>query len=179
MSDHSISIVPVISCYPDAEKKEKEILQWLAEEKIIQPNTSDCILGGDGYPIADGAVNVVIEPEYLPFNLIVNGLEIVTRKNIFHTGQNGVEELFCSACKQDLAGEDWDFFGRWLENSDDCITCPRCSTSRSIHDFTFVPQWGFSDIGFVFWNWPNFTKTFVEEFELRLGCRANIVHTWI
>lgn len=36
MSDHSISIVPRISNYPDKEKKSQEILAWLIAQDIVQ-----------------------------------------------------------------------------------------------------------------------------------------------
>lgn len=179
MSDHSISIVPKISQYPGRDKKAQEILQWLVANNIIEAALSDCTLGRDGYSVANGAEKVVREPGNLPFGFLVNGLEVVTGKNVFHTGQNGIDELTCSACKQNLADEDWDFFGVWYEQDDDDMTCPLCNVTNSIHTFVFAPEWGFSDLGFTFWNWPDFTDNFIEEFKQKLGCDVNIVYTWI
>jgi hypothetical protein len=56
MSDHSISIVPRQSAYPDKEIKAKEILEWLVSLDIVKPTLSDCVLGSSGgYEISNGA----------------------------------------------------------------------------------------------------------------------------
>ena len=79
MSDHSISIVPKLSIYPDKEKKAKEILDWLISLDIVKPTLSNCVLSSDtGYAISNGARNVTKEPDNLPFDLITNGLDIIT-----------------------------------------------------------------------------------------------------
>lgn len=179
MSDHSISIVPKISKYPGNHKMAWEILEWLVARNIVEAGVSNCVLGGDGYSMAKGAEKVVKEPGDLPVELLVNGLEIITEKRVFHTGENGIDELICPACKQNLVNEDWDFFGVWQEQQDDNITCPLCDTENSIHSFTFTPEWGFSDLCFTFWNWSELTDSFIEEFKQKLECDVNIVNTWL
>ena len=79
MSDNSISIVPRQSSYSDKEIKAKEILDWLISLDIVKPTLSDCVLSSNnGYAISDGAKLTTAEPEYLPFELGSNGLEIIT-----------------------------------------------------------------------------------------------------
>jgi len=125
MNDYSIAIVPKQSTYANNEQAAKEILQWLVEIDLVNPTRSDCILSSElGYSISNGAKNVVIEPEYLPFDLIVNGLQIVTERRIFHTGENGIETLICPNCKENIAGENWDFFNPRSEGATDCLICP-------------------------------------------------------
>jgi len=180
MSDHSISIVPRQSAYPDKEIKAKEILEWLVSLDIVKPTPSDCILSSsEGYAISNGAKFVSTEPELLPFGLGVNGLEIITEREVFHTGQNGMEELICPNCKQDIANEDWDFLSEWGDNKSDNITCPLCNLATGIHQFKFTPAWGFSDLGLTFWNWPPFTDKFIDDFKQKLNCDIDLVHTWI
>ena len=41
------------------------------------------------------------------------------------------------------------------------------------------PEWGFSNLGFTFWNWPPFTDQFIKNFKQRLGCDVNIVFSHI
>ena len=104
MGDTSISIVPRQSVFPNRENKAQEILQWLVSIDIVRPTPTDCILSSnDGYPISEGAKFVVAEAEYLPFSLWTNGLEIITERQVFHTGQNGIERLICPNCKQDIS----------------------------------------------------------------------------
>lgn len=180
MSDHSISIVPKLSSYPDKQNKAKEILDWLVVLDIVKPTLSDCVLSSNsGYAVSQGANLVTTEPAHLPFDLITNGLELITERQVFHTGENGIEQLICPSCKQDIANEDWEFLSEWGDNKSNNLTCPLCSVASDIHNFKFTPEWGFSDFGFTFWNWPNLTKNFINDFKQKLGCDINIVLTWI
>jgi hypothetical protein len=180
MSDHSISIVPRQSAYPDKELRVKEILEWLVSLDIVKPTLSDCILSSNnGYAISNGAKLVSTEPEYLPFDLGANGLEIITERQVFHTGQNGLEELICPSCQQDIANEDWEFLSEWGDNVSNNLTCPLCNVATDIHKFKFSPEWGFSDLGFTFWNWSSLSDNFLNNFKQKLGCDINLVRTWI
>lgn len=180
MSDHSISIVPVISRYPDRLIKAKEILEWLISEDIVKPVLSDCVLGsGFGYAVSEGAKKVTMMPEQLPFSLITNGLEICTERTIFHTGQNGMEKCICPNCNKNIAEEDWSFFNHWYEQISDDLICPVCSTAAEIHSYRFSPEWGFSDLGFTFWNWPDLKVEFIESFRQKIGSEITVVYTHI
>lgn len=171
MSDFSISIVPKLSSYPDNKAKAEEILAWLVSMDVVKPTLSDCILSSDeGYAISEGARRVTNLPDELPFNLLTNGLEIITDRQVFHTGGNGMEECICPNCKADIASEDWSFINDWDEENSDELPCPLCSVATDIHQFTFSPQWGFSDLGFTFWNWPDFTDEFIAALTQKLGC---------
>ncbi|WP_177765619.1 hypothetical protein [Flavobacterium sp. I3-2] len=177
MSDNSISIVPKISNYPENHKKAKEILDWLQNQDVVQPTLSDCILSSEeGYAISEGATTVTNFPRDLPFNLIVNGLEITLRNEIFHAGEYGLEECICPKCKVNIALKDWSFLDNWSKEKDS-IKCPVCNISSNIHYFTFVPTWGFSNLGFTFWYWSNFTEQFIDEFRKKLGCEISIVYS--
>ncbi|MBP4137505.1 hypothetical protein [Flavobacterium geliluteum] len=180
MSDHSISIVPRQSSYPDKNIKAQEILTWLISQDIVKPTLTDCILSSNnGYSISHGAKQVTNLPDELPFNLITNGLEIITERNVFHAGETGIDECICPNCKQNIASEDWDFLNDWAENKSDTLTCPLCKVATDIQKFSFLPVWAFSDLGFTFWNWPNFTDEFLTAFRHKLGGEILLVHTHI
>ena len=180
MSDHSISIVPKLSVYPKKETKASEVLKWLVSLDIVKPTLSDCILSSaNGYAISNGARFISTEPAYLPFNRGVNGLEIITKRQVFDTGENGIEELICPDCKQNIASEDWEFLNEWHSNASNNLTCPLCNIGTEIHQFSFTPEWGFSDLGFTFWNWSGLTNDFISDFRQKLGCEVNLVYTWI
>lgn len=179
MGDYSVSIVPKLSAYPDRENKAREILDWLVGLDIVKPKLSDCVLGKDeGYAISAGATRVTSEPNYLPFDLITNGLEISTARTVYDTGGNGVEELICPHCSQDIANENWDL-NDWSENDTNNMICPLCHVGTDVHEFRFNPEMGFSDLRFTFWNWSGLTERFIEEFKQKLGCDINIVHAKI
>jgi hypothetical protein len=179
MSDSSISIVPKQSCYPNNKAKAKEILDWLISKNIVEPILSDCVLSSDnGYAISEGAKLVTTFPDDLPFDLATNGLEIITGRQVFDTGENGIDELICPNCKENIVHENWDF-SPWNDQKSGNLICPLCKHETEIHHFTFDPDWGFSDLGFTFWNWPELTEEFIEEFKVKLNCGISIVYQHI
>ncbi len=180
MSDYCISIVPKISSFPNKEEKIDEILSWLIENDIIKPDTSDCILGSrrKRYAVSIGAKHVTTFPEYLPFDLEINGLEIIDSRQVFDTGGNGIESVMCPACCRNILANGLDFIAKWYEG-ENAVQCSICETLVDIHSYDFTPEWGFSDLGFSFWNWPKLTDSFMEEFQHKLGCEINLVFTRI
>jgi hypothetical protein len=103
MSDHSITIVPRLSNFPDNIVKANEILDWLISQDIVKPSLSDCVLSSNkGYAISEGAKSVTNLPDELPFDRGVNGLEIITKRQVFDTGESGMYECICPNCKEFL-----------------------------------------------------------------------------
>lgn len=181
MSSHSISIVPVVSNFPNKSEKKDEIVNWLISSDIIKPVLSDCILDMEklGYAVSQGAEFVTRYPEDLPFDLISNGLEIIMEREIFSTFQNGIDTLICPTCNKNISDEDWTFFNEWASGQSNNLTCPNCKIGSEIHEFKCEPSWGFSDFGFTFWNWPEFKDEFINQFQQRLGCRVDVVYAHI
>jgi hypothetical protein len=176
MSDNSISIVPKQSSYPEPKQKADEILGWLVSRDIVKFQASDCVLGAEtGHAISEGAESVLKESEYAPFDMHWSGLAITIGRTVFDAGANGLDELICPNCKENIAKEDWDMFNEWFEEKSDNITCPRCNHGSEIHQFKMDFQWGFSNLGFTFWNWPEFTQEFLCEFKEKLGCDVDVV----
>lgn len=180
MSDHSISIVPRVSDYSENKIKAKEILDWLISIDVVKTELSDCVLGSEsGYAISNGAKNITPYPEDLPFDLITNGLEINLERQIFHTGEGALEECICPNCNENVASENYFFCDEWFDRNRDIILCPHCNFPSEIHEFKFQPEWGFSNLGFTFWNWPELNESFISEFRKRLGTDINVVFTHI
>jgi hypothetical protein len=173
MSDACIYLVPKISDYPDRQAKAVDITSWLITEEIIKPTTIGSVVGPTlSYTIGSQAGRVVTKPALLPFQIIPNGLEVITETTVFSAE---LDELICPNCKNDIASEDWDLMP-WLEQESTGLTCPRCMQEAAIHQFTFEPAWGFSNLGFCFWNWPTFTEQFIQGFEQKLGCAVSVIN---
>lgn len=177
MSDHSISIVSKKSEYPDNRIKAEEILKWLISKDIVKSNLSDCILSAEkGYAVSEGARLITDFPEALPFFLSTNGLEIITNREVFHTGETGMEKCICPNCGEDISQEEWNFIEYWFCHNTDESICPLCDVSVVIHQLEIIPPWGFSNLGFKFWNWPDFKPLFIDEFQNALNCDVIIVN---
>jgi len=177
MSDSSISIVPKISDYPNHKAKAKEILDWLVSLDIVKPEPSNCVLGSDyGYAISNGGRKVINPIYYFPIDSMINGLEIVTVRQVFINVTERIEELICPNCKMDISNDDWDYFNEWFEGLTNNLKCPLCKVGTEIHEYKFKPEWGFSNLGFIFWNWQELSDEFIKEFKQKLGCEISVVY---
>lgn len=176
MSDYSIAIVPKKSVYADNKAKAQEILNWLIAKGIVKSQLSDCILSENkGHAVSEGARNVSAFPDDLPFGLTTNGLEIITNREVFHTGETGMEKCMCPNCGEDISEEEWTFIEYWFCHDTDESICPLCDVYVDIHELKILPAWGFSDLGFKFWNWPDFNPDFIDDFQSLLKCEVVIV----
>jgi hypothetical protein len=180
MPDHSISFVPKISNYPDHQKKAKEILDWLVFQDIVKAKRTDCVFGiEEGYEVSDGARKFVTEPEHLPFGLALNGLQIAIEKTVFDTGENELQEVICPNCGQNVIAEFVEHIEKWFDNSSNKMSCSECGKAQEMNDYLSDPEWAVSNLGFTFWNWPEFKEEFVAEFKRKLGGNVAVVRTWI
>jgi uncharacterized protein YbaR (Trm112 family) len=179
MSDTSTTIVPVITEYPNRSRKAQEIVNWLIDIQAIKAFKDDCILSSEqGYPIDTGAKALTSTPEYLPYELNTNGLQVITERSVFDAGENGLDSFVCPNCNEDILREDWRF-DDYMETGNALLMCPLCKRANDINDYNMEPAWGFSDLGFTFWNWTDLTEDFIKEFEQKLGCKVKVVESHI
>ena len=84
MNSQSI-IVPKISTLPVHEPRARAIVRWLVRKNIINEELTTCGRTGNrmAHAIAEGARDVVLHPQALPFGEPINGLEIVTKRCIY------------------------------------------------------------------------------------------------
>jgi hypothetical protein len=179
MSDISTSIVPELTSYPNRQETAQQIVEWLVSIKAIKAVKTDCILSSeDGYPIDSGAEALTNETDYLPFDLAVNGLEVITIPTVFDAGENGLDSVVCPQCNEDIMAEQWSL-KEYVETGNSLLQCPLCKQSSDLNQYVFEPTWGFSNLGFTFWNWAELTDEFIEAFEQRLGCKVKVVESHI
>ncbi|SFE85379.1 hypothetical protein [Thermoflexibacter ruber] len=176
MNNYSISIVPLVENYPNHAAKAQEIVNWLSEIKAIKKEKSICTLDKEGYAIDEGAEKLVEFPEELPFGLQVCGLEVITQSHIFTSGERELETVLCPSCKKEMREYFENQVHLWESTNNFIIQCPHCQAKHPIHAFHCEPIWGFSNLGFKFWNWTDFTYQFIEDFEQRLGCEVRVVY---
>src|SRR5262245_55617846 len=75
------------------------ILAWLIAEEVVAAEKRDCVLGADlGYAPGAQYVKATGQPDPHLRQLRTNGLSVITKRTVFHSGQGGFE-LICSACK--------------------------------------------------------------------------------
>lgn len=113
----------------------------------------------------------------------MHGLDIVTERTVFHTGDNGIQALRCPRCAQDHDPADvpWsESVEAWFTaEGSDTLRCPACDCESSIVDWQFLElNWGFGNLAFGFWNWP-ITEKLAEEIGAVLKHRCRLVHEHI
>ena len=150
------------------------MLEWLVAEEIVRAQTTDCVLSaGGGHPPGPQYAKATGGTDPHLLGLATNGMIVVTKRTVFHSGQGGFE-LICSACKTKFERPDnWgEAVGEWFEQSGPGeLACPVCGVSQPIDRWQHDPPWGFGELGFEFWNWPPLNQAFVGELEKRLGSR--------
>lgn len=175
MSDYSLSLVPAVADYPAPPQQAAALLAWLVAQQVVAPEASRCTLGQAlGYTPASGAGAVSTQPQLLPYKLATNGLEILTGRQVFDTGSLELTALWCPNCAHNVVAEDWDL-SPWASQESDQLTCPRCGVGAAPNAYRFEPTWGFSNLGFCFWNWPPFTPQFLAHVAQQLGCPVVVV----
>lgn len=171
MSDFCTSIIVKDKCVNSIAKSE-EIIQWLLSKDIIMPNLTDCILSDNfGYAISNGAKSITKYPEYLPFDLIINGLEVSTEEQEYTSGEDIETEVVCKKCNQESEISDWEY----IEESDN-FTCPNCNEQYPINELMGETIIYKSNLGFTFWNTSDFTKEFLNEFQEKIGAEIVLIN---
>ena len=182
MSDFSISLVPNKTEVDNKEIVRNSILDYLINRKIIRDEKSDCVLNSKGgFPPGKNVSSILIDENDNNFkSLWTNGLEIIEERTVFHTGGNGIEKIKCPKCDSDIIDSDWgNYIDYWYKGKDNSFECPDCKKRISITNCNFEPNWGFSDFGLTFWNWPNIKESLVRELEEISNLKFKKVYTHI
>ena len=174
MGDHIQSFIRTDIADDEAPARAEDVRRWLVEEGILLDTQTDCVLGAPtGNPpgpnwrsaVQDGALG---GDRFL--GLWTNGAEI-------RGGERNVDgcqgDLFgiCPSCQTSQAFTD-DFgraMGAWVnKEGDSVVACAVCGVRSDITAWTFTCV-ALSVLSVTFWNWPQFSASFVSDLTDRLG----------
>jgi predicted RNA-binding Zn-ribbon protein involved in translation (DUF1610 family) len=179
MSDTYISLVSEKLNSADSKKKAEKIIEFLTEQKIAEKDLTNCVLGSSkGHAPAENYRSVLKKSELNLTELKTNGIELITEKQVFENGGNGLEEVNCPNCGENNIENDWgNSLGNWDSGTDsDKLKCQNCGTENSVTEFEFKPTWAFGNFGVTFWNWTKLNPKFVAELEKIIGTELKIVN---
>ena len=178
MSEQQSIIVPQISTFPDAEGKARQVLRWLHKRQLVATELTTCGRLGNrmAYAIGEGARQLP-HAGRLPFGQPCNGLEVVTKRCIYTPTRAFLEEAGCPQCRQEIGEALFDSLEEWMPRQTDTFVCPECGFEDDINGFLFLQPCGFSNLGFIFNNWPAecFSPALLGEFAQRLGYPVRLV----
>ena len=179
MSDTFISLVSEELNSADSRKMAKKVIAFLSEQKIVEKNLTDCVLGSSrGHAPAENYRAILEKLELDLTELKTNGVELITEKKVFDNGGNGLEEVNCPNCGENNIENDWgNALGNWYNGTDpDKVKCQKCGIKNSVTEFEFIPTWAFGNFGITFWNWAKLNPKFVAELEKIIGTELKSVN---
>jgi hypothetical protein len=186
MGDWFQTIGDVEAAPDEVEELAAAVIGWLIEVGVVAAERTDCVLGSDlGYPPGPNYADAVTEPDSSLSRLWTNGLEVLTGRTVFDSGQGDIESAECPYCNTGnrFVDDRWEFdsaawgpfaaaIDDWYASGDGRLACPACAKPVGLNEWRWKPDWGFGHLGFTFWNWPVLAPSFVAEFSRRLGHRV-------
>ncbi|HXD48025.1 MAG TPA: hypothetical protein VN600_04600 [Gemmatimonadaceae bacterium] len=169
MSDSYIAVIDEAASHADAVRLAPVVVACLAAEGLIVPTlSSDCVLGGTGYPAGprcvehyDASARGGKGGGNRFWELATCGVEVHAEPWVNVLGFAQVEGASCPRCEDQLGDEFVDiagglvdaFLGDWHPPR---ITCAACGKESSLHEWRIKPLLGFVHFAVVWWNWPPF-----------------------
>jgi hypothetical protein len=178
MSDSYITIVPTSVTRGQVEGLSQLTINWLTEKQFISPNKTNCVLGQEaGYSPGPKYRDIVDGDDFRLLSLKTNGLQVVSKRQVFDNGENGLEEINCPKCGANNIDSDWgDVIGAWDSEQDDKLKCNHCDKESSFTDYNFQPTWGFGEFELTFWNWPSLTTAFLDDLKKLLNKDIRVIY---
>ena len=174
MRPRQFIIVPKISSYPGPLARARTMLRWLVERGVVEPQLSACGAQGQLAHAIGPRASEVVEPAasaLLPFQQPCNGLQIVTKRCIYTPAEHFADRARCPECRAQVGEVLLEHLEVWMPGETDNFICPECGHEDDINGFPFEQPCAFSDLGFIFNEWPGqfFRREFLDEFAARLG----------
>ncbi|MEU0436225.1 hypothetical protein [Streptomyces sp. NPDC006290] len=180
MGSHFQTVVDLDATQADAQALAAGALDWLVKEGIVRAELTNCVLGAPlGHPPGPLWAKAVTQEDWEPSD----GLKIETGRTVFHGGQGDAMFAVCPHCASQvpLYTDEWDViegawepFGKAIETwhgaGRAAITCPRCHRAGDLTAWTWDDDYyAFGYLGFEFWDWPEFSPSFLERFRRALS----------
>jgi hypothetical protein len=161
-------------------------LEWLVKEGMVRAERTNCVLGAAlGHPPGPLWAKAVGQVDWEPSD----GLKIETGRTVFHGGQGDAMYAVCPHCAAhvDLYTDEWDViestsepFHRaiktWHATGRAAVACPRCSRAGDLTAWAWDNDYyAFGYLGFEFWDWPEFSPSFLERFAHALGGHRTVL----
>lgn len=182
MSDSFNIIVPERFTFSQQELAELEnrMIGWMQKNGWIEREKSDCVPNEDkGWRFTEaGAARMAANGEYRaphdPYGVRVEKYDDC--KGLFTNLDGGLDSAVCPLCGKDILNDAYDMIFDWANAKEySLLKCPQCGGSFDIRDFKLYPPWGFSQLGFEFWNLGIMDQDFVDEFSAKLGEPVRVV----
>src|SRR5690606_10598196 len=101
-----------------------------------------------------------------------------TKRCIYTPMRDFEGDARCPECRAQVGEVLLEHLEIWMPGETENFICPECGHEDDINGFPFSQPCAFSDLGFIFNNWPGqyMRSEFIEEFAERLGYPVALVH---
>jgi len=170
MSDCYEALIECEATPEQAEELARNVVGILSKGGLIVPSlSSDCVLGGVGYPAGPRCADVYTVEDYGEirgnrfWTLRTSGVEVHKDRWVNLWGFTQFAGAFCPRCGRDRAADFLDDVGNAVDaymtsGAVPNVPCSSCHATPSIHDWKCDPHLGFLNFAVVFWNWPPFVS---------------------
>lgn len=165
MGDRNRWIADFDAAAGEAPELARRVLDWLVETRVVGPEVTDCVLGGDGGGHAPGPAyaSAVDHADDRLLDRWPNGLEIVTARGGYYGPLPEDARVGCPRCAGWLPLElVLPVVEEWQEGGPDSLGCPRCGSQGGLNDWRWPVPCAFTELGFRFWNWPPLARGFTD-----------------
>ncbi len=173
MGDFFQIVIDIEASLEESDNLASDIRQWLVDQKVVKAITKDCVLSetGIGYPPGPAYREVVDYDGFDVNRLSVNGLSIAVGRTVFGPGQGRLEKNCPQCTARTICNDEWfNAVSKWHQSEEpNALQCLNCGGIYPVTAWNTDPQWGFGNLGFVFWNWAPLKRDFVDEFASCLG----------
>lgn len=172
MSDSIISFVPNKFEFQNSKETAIAITEYLIAKKYINHNKKNNTLSNTfGFEPGENYRTILNNKDNFNQveNATVNGVDIISKRTVFHGYGNGLDKIICPICESNLIESVWgEIVNEWLKGGKGNLKCSKCGKNSQLSEFDFHAEenfkWAFSNIGISFYNWPNdFTASFRSE----------------
>jgi len=176
----------------------EKLIKWLQSNNIIETEKSNCLLGIDdlGYKPTKIYAETEMGDENV-LRLVTCGVDIKTEREVFNAmAFTAMTKMICPFCSQNrfegitphdfftdnLTKEQlnsyqivFKVFDNWVKGEKAELTCPHCGKKGDIDDYIFDNTICLSNIGLIFWNWPEFKPDFIENIKEVFGTDIKVI----
>jgi len=179
MGDRFQTIIDTQASLEEAPHLAQHVVLFLAGKGVVAPGLSE----EGGYPRGPNAlaiserpphpenrpvVHEPIPPVYFHLQVVVGRMTHSKDLNEFCPARAA-----CPKCGKGLEDLDSDWTPAaqaWLAGDPEAaLECPSCGAGTFVSSWVYDSGYGFGNLAFRFWNWPPFTRAFLEEVQRELG----------
>ncbi|MGW6055481.1 hypothetical protein [Streptomyces sp. NPDC055189] len=176
MSGSAIIVAELSASAEEAPARAAAVADWLADQRIIQPNDLPDPLWRPSRYIPGPAAAAAVRDLRPGTSPVGDGIDILHHRQVHDAGGNYTPPT-CPNCIAAL-NEDahLTLIKSWLDRTEPLVPCENCATAALLGDWTGPWAIHVANLAVRFHNWPPLSDAFILALGDRLGPRCRLIH---